>query len=123
MNELSLPLALLEDCPLLGAVDKRYAGQAPNLREGWGMLWTIITWIILGGLAGWIASMITGMNDRMGGWMNIIVGVIGAFIGGLVLQLLGANSPSGFNLGSLLTAILGAIILLALVRAFRRDPL
>jgi uncharacterized membrane protein YeaQ/YmgE (transglycosylase-associated protein family) len=76
---------------------------------------------VLGALAGWIASLITGTNARVNGWMNIIVGIIGAFIGGLVLQLLGASTPSGFNLASLLTAILGAVILLSLVRAFRRD--
>jgi uncharacterized membrane protein YeaQ/YmgE (transglycosylase-associated protein family) len=87
------------------------------------MVWTVITWIIIGGLAGWIASMITGTNARVNGWMNIVVGVIGAIIGGLILQLLGASTPNGFSIGSLLTAILGAIILLSLVRAFRRDTL
>ena len=84
------------------------------------MLWTIITWIILGALAGWIASMLTGTNAEVNGWMNVVVGIIGAFIGGLALQLLGVSPASGFSLGSLLTAILGAIILLSLVRAFRR---
>jgi uncharacterized membrane protein YeaQ/YmgE (transglycosylase-associated protein family) len=87
------------------------------------MIMTIITWIILGALAGWIASMITGTDARVNGFMNVIVGIIGAFIGGLVLQLLGASQPAGFNLPSLLTAILGAVILLALVRAFRRDTI
>lgn len=87
------------------------------------MFWTIVSWIILGALAGWIASIITGTNARVNGVMNIVVGIIGAFIGGLVLQLLGAGAPSGFNLASLLTAILGAVILLSLVRAFRRDTL
>lgn len=87
------------------------------------MVWTVITWIIIGGLAGWIASMVTGTNTRVNGWMNIVVGVIGAIIGGLILQLLGASTPSGFSVGSLLTAILGAVILLSLVRAFRRDTL
>lgn len=87
------------------------------------MFWTIVTWIILGALAGWIASIITGTNAQVNGVMNVVVGIIGAFIGGLVLQLLGAGSPSGFNLASLLTAILGAVILLSLVRAFRRDTL
>ncbi len=85
------------------------------------MLMTIITWVILGGIAGWIASMITGTNARVNGWMNIVVGIIGAFIGGLALQLLGVGAPSGFNLSSLLTAILGAVILLGIVRAMRHD--
>jgi uncharacterized membrane protein YeaQ/YmgE (transglycosylase-associated protein family) len=77
----------------------------------------------MGAIAGWIASIITGTNERVSGFMNVVVGIIGAFIGGLVLQLLGAGSPSGFNLASLLTAILGAVILLSLVRAFRHDTL
>ena len=85
------------------------------------MFWTIVSWIILGALAGWIASMITGTDARVNGFMNVVVGIIGAFIGGLVLQLLGAGAPSGFNLASLLTAILGSIILLSLVRVFRRN--
>jgi uncharacterized membrane protein YeaQ/YmgE (transglycosylase-associated protein family) len=85
------------------------------------MFWTIVTWIVLGALAGWIASIITGTNERVNGVMNIVIGVIGAFVGGLVLQLLGASTPSGFNLASLLTAVLGAIILLSLVKAFRRN--
>ena len=87
------------------------------------MFWTIVSWIILGALAGWIASIITGTDARVNGVMNVVVGIIGAFIGGLVLQLLGAGTASGFNLASLLTAILGAVILLSLVRAFRRDTL
>ena len=87
------------------------------------MIGAIITWIVIGALAGWIASMITGTNERVSGGMNIVVGIIGAFIGGLILQLFGVNAASGFNLASLLTAILGAIILLSLVKAFRRNPL
>ena len=81
--------------------------------------WTVVGWIILGGIAGWIASMITGSDARVNGFMNVIVGIIGAFIGGLILRLFGAGT-SGLSLASLLTAILGAVILLSVVRAFRR---
>lgn len=84
-------------------------------------MWDFLSWIVIGALAGWLASVITGTNARVNGAMNIVVGIIGAFIGGLVLNLLGAGSPAGFNLASLLTAVLGAVILLSLVRAFRRD--
>jgi len=87
------------------------------------MLWTIITWIILGGLAGLIASALTGTGDRVNGWMNVAVGVLGAFIGGLALQLLGVQLSGGFSLGSLVTAVLGAAILLLIVRAFRHDAI
>jgi uncharacterized membrane protein YeaQ/YmgE (transglycosylase-associated protein family) len=85
------------------------------------MILSIITWIILGGLAGWIATMLTGTNAEVNGWMNVVVGIIGAFIGGLALQLLGVDVTTGFSLGGLLTAILGAVILLWVVRALRHD--
>lgn len=85
------------------------------------MFWTIVTWIVLGLIAGWIASIITGTNERVSGWMNVVVGVLGAVIGGLVLGMFGVDMTSGFSLGSLVTAILGAIILLSIVRAFRRS--
>lgn len=86
------------------------------------MLATILTWLIIGALAGWLASIITGTNERVNGLANIVVGVIGAVIGGLILQMLGAGgTPNGFNLPSILTAVLGAVILLSLVRAFRRS--
>ena len=82
--------------------------------------WTIVGWIVLGALAGWIASMITRTDARVNGWMNVVVGIVGAFVGGLVLRLFGV-STSGINLGSLLTAILGAVILLSIVRAVRSN--
>jgi uncharacterized membrane protein YeaQ/YmgE (transglycosylase-associated protein family) len=81
---------------------------------------SIIAWIIFGGLAGWIASMITGDNARQGIVGNIIVGVLGAFIGGWLASYFG-NGISGFNLGSLVIAILGAVVLLLMVKAFRRN--
>lgn len=80
-----------------------------------------LVWIVLGALAGWIATVITN-TDAQTGWLgNIIVGIVGAFIGGLVLQLFGSSGVTGFNLPSLLTAILGAVILLSLVKGFRRS--
>lgn len=81
----------------------------------------IIAWIVIGGLAGWIASMIMGANHQMGVVANVVVGIIGAFIGGFVMETLtGDDAVSGFNLTSLVVATLGAVILLAVVRAFRR---
>jgi uncharacterized membrane protein YeaQ/YmgE (transglycosylase-associated protein family) len=84
------------------------------------MLLAIISWIILGALAGWIASMIMGTDAEQGWLSNIVVGIIGAFVGGLIVRLFGGTGATGLNLGSLLTAILGAIILLALLRGYRR---
>jgi len=79
----------------------------------------IIAWIILGGLAGWIASMIMRTNAEQGIFMNIIVGIIGALIGGFIVQLLGGSGVSGFNLSSLIVAVVGAVVFLAIVRAVR----
>lgn len=80
----------------------------------------IIAWIILGALAGWIASMIMKSDAEMGALANIVVGIIGAFIGGWVLSLLGLGGDvTGLNIGSLLTAVLGAVIFIALFRVIR----
>lgn len=80
----------------------------------------IIGWIIIGALAGWIASLITGNDKEMGAWANIIVGIIGGFIGGIAMNLLGGYGITGFNIWSLIVAIVGAVILLLIVNAFRR---
>ena len=80
-----------------------------------------IVWIIVGGLIGWIASMI--MRDNSGLLLDIIIGIVGAFLAGLVLSpLLGVASinSGNFSLGGLLISLLGAIILLAIVNLFRR---
>ena len=75
----------------------------------------ILSWIIFGAIAGWIASMIMGRNNQQGCLMNIIVGVIGASIGGFVMSLFGYGDVSGFNLYSFGVAVLGAVILLFIV--------
>ena len=81
-----------------------------------------ISWIIFGVLAGWVASMITGRNQRQGCIMNIIVGVIGAFIGGLFYGLLtGKTLNVGWNLTALIVSILGAVVLLLVVNLFTRN--
>jgi uncharacterized membrane protein YeaQ/YmgE (transglycosylase-associated protein family) len=81
-----------------------------------------ISWILFGALAGWIASMITGRNQRQGCIMNIIVGVIGAFIGGLFYGLLTGNTLNvGWNLTALIVSILGAVVLLLVVNLFSRN--
>lgn len=80
---------------------------------------SIIAWIVFGALAGWLASIIMKTNAEQGALGNIIVGILGAFIGGFVVSLFGGSGVSGFNLPSLLTAILGAVILLAIVRSVR----
>jgi uncharacterized membrane protein YeaQ/YmgE (transglycosylase-associated protein family) len=82
---------------------------------------SIISWIIIGAVAGWIASMIMGRNARMGWLANIIVGIVGALIGGFAWGLItGSNFVATFSLGTLLVAIVGAIVLLAIYGAVSR---
>lgn len=80
----------------------------------------IILWIIMGALAGWIASVITKTNDEQGAFGNILTGIVGAFLGGFLVKTLTGNEVDGFNLGSLLVAILGAVILISILKMFRR---
>ena len=81
----------------------------------------LLAWIILGGLAGWIASIIMKNNPSMGAFANIIVGIIGAFVGGFIMNLIGARADvTGFNVESFLVALLGSIILLAIINLVRR---
>jgi len=80
---------------------------------------SILGWIILGGLAGWIASALTG--SREGCVMSIVIGIVGALIGGFAFSLLGGAGVSGLNLWSLFVAVVGAVILIAIVRAVRKD--
>jgi uncharacterized membrane protein YeaQ/YmgE (transglycosylase-associated protein family) len=75
----------------------------------------IISWIVLGGIAGWLASIIMKRNDQMGCITNIIAGIVGAAVGGWVFSLFGGQGVTGFNLPSLLVAFVGAVIVLAIV--------
>ena len=76
----------------------------------------IIAWIVLGLIAGFIASLL--VNKRGEGFFgDIILGIIGAVIGGFIARLIGFNGVSGFNVYSLLIAVVGAIICLAIYHA------
>ena len=77
----------------------------------------ILIWIVFGALVGWVASMVMGGGG--GVLSDIIIGIVGALIGGFVMSLFGENGISGFNLYSFLVALLGACILIAIVRAIR----
>jgi uncharacterized membrane protein YeaQ/YmgE (transglycosylase-associated protein family) len=84
-------------------------------------LMSIVVWIIVGALAGWIASMIMKTDAEMGALANIVVVIIGAFLGGWVVSLFGTPPVAGqLNIPSILTAILGAVVLLAILKMFRR---
>ena len=84
---------------------------------------SFILWLIVGGLLGWVASMIMGTNDRQGIFLNVVVGIVGAFIGGLLLAPLfgtGTINAGDFSIGSLLVSLVGAVVLLAVVNFFRK---
>ncbi len=78
----------------------------------------ILLWIVLGGLAGWIASII--MASSHGVLEDIILGIVGAFIGGFIMNSFGQPGVTGFNFYSLIIAVVGAVILIFLGRAVHR---
>lgn len=76
---------------------------------------SIVSWIVLGGIAGWLASIFTKRNNQMGCITNILAGIVGASVGGWVFSQFGGQGVTGFNLPSLGVAFVGAVIVLALV--------
>jgi len=74
----------------------------------------IIGWIVLGAIAGWLASIVTGRNAQMGCVANVIVGIIGGLLGGWIVSMFGGQGVTGFNIWSLVVAVLGAVVLLAI---------
>ena len=82
-----------------------------------------IVWLIVGGLLGWVASMIMGTNDRQGLVLNVVVGIVGAALGGFLLAPMlgtGTINQGDLSVSSLVVSLLGAVILLAIVGFFRR---
>ncbi len=77
----------------------------------------IIFWIIFGAVAGWIASMI--MKTDSGAMMDIVMGIVGAVVGGFIMNGLGQTGVTGFNLYSMIVAVLGAIVVIYLGRILR----
>ena len=80
---------------------------------------SILAWIVLGGVAGWIASMVMHTNASQGLILNIIVGIVGAFLGGFAFNFFGGAGVTGFNFYSLLVSIVGAVVLLYIVKLVR----
>lgn len=79
----------------------------------------LILWLVIGGVIGWLASIVMRTDAQQGILLNIIVGIVGAFLAGLVLTG-GTINNSDFSLSSLLASFLGAVVLLAIVNLFRR---
>lgn len=82
----------------------------------------IIIWLIMGGVVGWIASIIMGTNGQQGIILNVVVGIVGALLGGwLIGPMLGAGSINeGITVMSFVVSLIGAVILLALLILVRR---
>ena len=72
----------------------------------------ICAWIVFGCIAGWLASMVTGDNARMGFIGNLVAGVIGSMVGGFIFSYFGGSPVTGFNLYSMGVAVVGAVIVL-----------
>lgn len=79
----------------------------------------IILWLVVGGIIGWLASMIMRTDAQQGVLLNIVVGIVGAFIGGLIFSG-GSINNAGLTLTSFLVSLVGAVILLAIVNLVRR---
>ncbi|MEO0562916.1 MAG: GlsB/YeaQ/YmgE family stress response membrane protein [Chloroflexota bacterium] len=84
-------------------------------------MFNFIAWLIMGAIAGWLASLVMKTNKSQGLLMDIIVGIIGAYIGGFVLRFFGIGAQAtGLNIPSIIVAFIGAVILLWVLRLVRR---
>src|SRR5690349_6443007 len=101
-----------------GSVIRRWAEYV--IRPGRFRAVGIITWIVLGLIAGVIAKLIMPGRDPGGIIVTILIGIVGAVIGGFIASLLGFGTVTGLNLGSVVIAVIGAFILLAIYRLFAR---
>jgi uncharacterized membrane protein YeaQ/YmgE (transglycosylase-associated protein family) len=82
----------------------------------------IIIWLVIGGIVGWLASIVMKRDGSQGILMNVVVGIVGALLGGfLISPLVGVGTINdGVSIGSILVSLIGAIILLAIVNLFKR---
>ena len=80
----------------------------------------IIFTIIFGGLVGWVASLIMNTDGQQGIFLNIIVGIVGAVIGGWIMGLIGADTSTGFSVYGFLVPLLGSCVLLAVLKFLKR---
>lgn len=77
-------------------------------------------YIIFGGIVGWVASMLMKTDGQQGIFLNIIVGIVGSALGNWLVGFFGYGGVSGFNLQSFIVALIGAVVLIAIVKALRR---
>jgi uncharacterized membrane protein YeaQ/YmgE (transglycosylase-associated protein family) len=79
----------------------------------------ILSWIVLGAIAGWLASMIVNRSGE-GLFLDIVLGIVGALVGGWIFAALGTAGVTGFNLWSLVVSVIGSVVVLWLYHAFTR---
>ena len=79
----------------------------------------IIFFLILGGVAGWIASLIMSTDGSQGVLANVAIGIIGAFVGGMLFNVFGGVGVTGFNIWSLVVAVVGSVVLIWLLKLVR----
>ena len=81
-----------------------------------------LIWLIIGGVVGWLASLVMRTDGQQGILLNVVVGIVGAFLGGwLISPLVGVGTINqGISIGSVVVSLIGAVILLAIVNLFRR---
>ena len=83
-----------------------------------------IVWLLFGALVGWLASIVMRTDAQQGALLNIIVGIVGAFIGGFVFNMLGIGGSninnSDFSLGAVIVSFIGAVVLLGIINLARR---
>ncbi len=77
-----------------------------------------LAWLIVGAVAGWLASMV--MKTSSGLLLDIVIGIVGAFVGGALFSVIGVQGVSGFNIWSVFVAFIGAVVLLGILRLFTR---
>lgn len=81
------------------------------------ILMTLIFWLVLGGIAGWLAGAVMGVNASLGFMSTVALGIAGAFVGALLFNVFGGASITGINLYSILVAMVGSIALIGIARA------
>lgn len=84
-------------------------------------MWSIVVWVVIGGLAGWAASGLMKSGEDRGLLGNIVLGVLGGLLGGFLIQMLGGQGFTGFNIWSFVVALFGAVILIGLKRLITRS--
>lgn len=81
---------------------------------------SIIAWVVLGGLAGWVGSLLTRTDAAQGILLNIVIGIVGAVLGGYLFNTFGAAGVTDFNIYSFVVAVIGSVIAIWAVQRVRQ---